>query len=143
MGRQVGLVDIVANHAVGAECPRDSGGTPQSTFHPPVWESFPVSGEELRDEFVFQDRVKSCVGLVTSCRARRGGRPTMASILPSNPSGHQPSRMEQFTPRCIGGFIPLVPLASWGRMGVFNHTSAESVHDQPACRTRPAPQPCP
>ena len=50
---------------------------------------------------------------------------------PSNPSGHQPSRMEQFTPRCIGGFMPLVPLASWGRMGVLSHTSAPEVSSRP------------
>ena len=43
---------------------------------------------------------------------------------PSNISSHQPSRIEQFNPPFSAAFMPLVPHASWGRRGVFSHTSA-------------------
>jgi hypothetical protein len=42
---------------------------------------------------------------------------------PSKHSSHQPSRIEQFSPPLSAAFMPLVPQASWGRRGVFSHTS--------------------
>ena len=39
-------------------------------------------------------------------------------------SSHQPSRTEQFRAPFMAAFMPEVPQASWGRSGVFSHTSA-------------------
>ena len=44
-------------------------------------------------------------------------------FVPSVISSHQPSRIEQLSTPFSAAFIPLVPHASIGRRGVFNHTS--------------------
>ena len=44
-------------------------------------------------------------------------------FVPSNHSSHQPSRIEQLSAPLSAAFMPLVPHASWGRRGVFSHTS--------------------
>ena len=46
---------------------------------------------------------------------------------PSYPSTHHPSRMLRFSPPLTATFMPLVPLASSGRRGLFNHTSTPCV----------------
>ncbi len=55
----------------------------------------------------------------------------MAQPMPSvYQSAHQPSRIEQLSTPLRAAFSPLVPQASWGRMGLFSHTS------QPAYMSR-------
>ena len=44
-------------------------------------------------------------------------------LRPSKHSSHHPSRMLQLRAPLRAAFIPLVPHASSGRRGVFNHTS--------------------
>ena len=52
-------------------------------------------------------------------------RPTQLGVYAS---AHQPSSSERFSPPFASTFIPLVPLASHGRRGVFTHTSTPSTN---------------
>ena len=42
-------------------------------------------------------------------------------------SSHHPSRMERLSVPFMAAFMPLVPLASSGRRGVFSHRSLPEV----------------
>ena len=50
----------------------------------------------------------------------------------SHASGHQPSRIEQFSTPFIAAFMPDVPQASSGRIGLFSQTSAPRVSARPS-----------
>ena len=49
----------------------------------------------------------------------KNSSPIAQPFWPSKPSGNQPSRIDAFRPPCSGGFMPLVPLASFGRTGLL------------------------
>ena len=131
---EVGFGHVVRNHSVGTERAWNSGGAAKCPLDPSLRKTGPTPIEELRHEGVFENFVKR------GQRRRhlephrldvRGDLRSRIRSRPSKPSGHQPSRMEQFTPRCIGGFIPLVPLASCGRIGVLSQTSHPEVSSRP------------
>lgn len=53
-------------------------------------------------------------------------------LRPLKHSGHHPSEIEQFNPPFSGDFIPEVPEASWGRMGLLSQTSQPAVSARPS-----------
>ncbi len=57
--------------------------------------------------------------------------PMAQPLRPLNASGHQPSSTLKFSPPLGGSFIPLVPLASSGRSGLFSHKSTPCVSRRP------------
>ena len=53
-------------------------------------------------------------------------------VTPSmQPSIHQPSRIDRLGTPFSAAFMPLVPEASYGRRGVFTHTSTPAVSSAP------------
>ena len=56
--------------------------------------------------------------------------PMAQPFVPSNASGHHPSRTDMLIPPLGMTFMPLVPLASWSLIGVLIHTSTPQTSDR-------------
>src|SRR3569833_4412207 len=85
--------------------------------------SFRYNGTTAFSSFVYRLRASSASSAPSSI-----AHPVAPSMQPSI---HHPSRIDRLGTPFRAAFIPLVPDASYGRRGVFTHTSTPAVRAAP------------
>ena len=123
-------MSFVRDHYDSYDAPRlvvrllaDAGGTPYLLLHGPEpdnrWEAFAGAVREVIERL----GVTEVISLASV--------PMAQPLVPSKPSGHQPSRIEKLSPPWALTFWPLVPEASMGRRGLLSHTSQPETSMRP------------